>query len=82
MIDWCRRNLAPPAPQFSFVHHDVFEVGFNPDGVARTLPLPVQDRQFTLSIATTESPSPPGSTLRRSATRWCRKARTRCTSIQ
>src|SRR5262249_1758553 len=30
MVRWCRDNLSPHAPQFRFVHHDVFNPGFNP----------------------------------------------------
>jgi SAM-dependent methyltransferase len=49
MIRWCSDNLHPLAPQFSFHHHDVFNVAFNP-GAAKplTAPFPVEDSQFTL----------------------------------
>ena len=32
MIDWAERNLAPAASNFSFLHHDVYNVRFNPTG--------------------------------------------------
>jgi SAM-dependent methyltransferase len=30
MIRWCQENLTPRAPQFEFMHHDVFDDSFNP----------------------------------------------------
>ncbi len=49
MIRWCQRNLQPAAPHFSFRHHDVFDVMFNPNpGSPATAPFPVGDSQFTL----------------------------------
>lgn len=30
MIRWCQRNLQPVAPNFTFFHHDVYHVRFNP----------------------------------------------------
>jgi SAM-dependent methyltransferase len=49
MIEWCRRNLAPAAPGFEFVHHDVYNYHFNPEPSApRALPFPVEDRAFSL----------------------------------
>jgi SAM-dependent methyltransferase len=49
MIDWCNQNLRPAAPNFSFYHHDVFNVLTNP-GREKPLmsPFPAQDSQFTL----------------------------------
>ncbi len=52
MVEWCRRNLQPVAPAFEFLHHDVFELGFNPgEDKARWLPFPVGDSEFSLVIA-------------------------------
>lgn len=49
MIRWCQRNLQPAAPNFSFVHHDVFNTRFNPNPASpRVAPFPVGDSQFTL----------------------------------
>lgn len=52
MIAWCRENLAPRAPGFSFDHHDVFYEAFNP-GPNKPLfrPFPFGDGDFTLVIA-------------------------------
>lgn len=52
MIRWCQENLAPRAPGFSFVHHDVFAAGLNPGRrKPRMLPFPVQDASVTLFVA-------------------------------
>lgn len=52
MIEWCRANLAPVAPGFEFLHHDVFEVGFNPgDEKVRWRPFPSADDSFGLVVA-------------------------------
>lgn len=49
MIEWCRSNLAPHAPGFEFLHHDVFNYHFNPGGAKpRKLPFPVADNSATL----------------------------------
>ncbi len=49
MIRWCQENLTPRAPQFEFVHHDVFDDNFNPSGdPSRLARFPAEDRQFTL----------------------------------
>lgn len=50
MVDWCRANLTPAAPQFEFRHHDVFNAGFNPGGATGLMALPT-DEQFGLFIA-------------------------------
>jgi SAM-dependent methyltransferase len=53
MINWCQENLAPRAPRFSFMHHDVFDDNFNPGGgKPRAAPFPSPDGQFTLVNAT------------------------------
>jgi SAM-dependent methyltransferase len=49
MIHWCQEHLTPRAPQFEFVHHDVFDDSFNPGkGKPRLAPFPARDREFTL----------------------------------
>jgi SAM-dependent methyltransferase len=49
MIEWCNQNLRPAAPEFSFYHHDVFNVLSNPDRNKPLMaPFPSQDSQFTL----------------------------------
>jgi SAM-dependent methyltransferase len=52
MIAWCRQHLAPMAPGFEFHHHDVYNVGLNPEAPEdrRWLPFPVEDDAFTLVI--------------------------------
>jgi SAM-dependent methyltransferase len=52
MIAWCERNLAPAAPGFAFVHHDVRYSGFNPgEDKPRVLPLPAEDGSMSLVVA-------------------------------
>jgi SAM-dependent methyltransferase len=51
MVDWCRRNLAPHATGFDFQHHDVRNLGLNPNGHASALPFPMADGGATLVIA-------------------------------
>lgn len=51
MVAWCQRELAPHAPQFEFLHHDVHNRGLNPQGQAHTRPFPVPDRWASLVIA-------------------------------
>src|SRR5271154_1581668 len=49
MIRWCDENLAPRAPQFTFMHHDVFDDSFNPgEGKPKIARFPAGDRDFTL----------------------------------
>jgi SAM-dependent methyltransferase len=49
MIEWCRSNLTPAAPDFEFQHHDVFSAGLNPgDDKPSALPFPAEDDAFTL----------------------------------
>jgi SAM-dependent methyltransferase len=49
MIEWCRANLAPHAPNFTFEHHDVFAASLNPrEDAPRTRPFPVESGAFTL----------------------------------
>ena len=52
MVRWCQENLQPAAPGFTFLHHDVFNIGFNPKrGSPLVAPFPVGDAQFTLVLA-------------------------------
>ena len=51
MSDWCRNNLAPCAPGFSFLHHDDFNPVLNPSGSKTPLPFPVEDRSIGLFLA-------------------------------
>jgi SAM-dependent methyltransferase len=51
MIRWCNAHLAPLAPQFSFVHHDVYNAGFNPGSPAAMLDFPVEDGAFDVVVA-------------------------------
>ena len=51
MINWCQSNLSPIAPQFRFIHHDVYMAGFNPNAKMRVAPLPGRDHEFDLVIA-------------------------------
>jgi SAM-dependent methyltransferase len=47
MVEWCQHNLA--AEGFEFVHHDVYNVRFNPTGVQPpVMVFPVGDREFTM----------------------------------
>lgn len=51
MIDWCRVNITPRAPEFEFRHHDVFQEFMNPDGTFEQLPLPPEDGTVSLFLA-------------------------------
>jgi SAM-dependent methyltransferase len=53
MIEWCRQNLAPQAAGFTFEHHDVYNLSFNPEAPPdrRTLHFPAEDHTFRLVIA-------------------------------
>jgi SAM-dependent methyltransferase len=51
MIDWCRANLSPLAPEFYFEHHNVFHEVLNAEGTPGHLPLPAGDGSVTLFIA-------------------------------
>jgi SAM-dependent methyltransferase len=48
MIEWCKVNLASRVTGFRFEHHDIYNIGLNPTGRARTLPLPAGDRTISL----------------------------------
>lgn len=51
MVRWCQEHLAPLAGQFSFVHHDVYNAGFNPTSTAPYLAFPVEDSAFDVVVA-------------------------------
>ena len=51
MVDWCRLNITPRAPEFEFRHHDVFQEFMNPDGTFEQLPLPAEDGTVSLFLA-------------------------------
>lgn len=52
MIRWCQRELAPRAPGFDFVHHDIYNPAFNPDRTKPDwLPMPAPDAAFTFMVA-------------------------------
>jgi SAM-dependent methyltransferase len=52
MIRWCRNNLEPHAPGFTFLHHDVYNPSFNPGvGKPPLLPMPAEDSSCSLLIA-------------------------------
>jgi len=52
MIAWAKTNLGSRLPNFDFVHHDVFNPGFNPNpDLPRSAPFPVDDSSVTLLIA-------------------------------
>ena len=49
MIKWCQKNLQSVVPTFQFLHHDVFNLGFNPGAnKPRTAPFPAGNGEFTL----------------------------------
>ena len=51
MINWCQENLTPASHGFRFLHHDVFNPGFNPEATARMQTLPVEDESASLFLA-------------------------------
>lgn len=51
MIEWCRQNLAPFASGFEFHHHNVRNIGLNPNGKTDTLPLSMSEGVVTLFLA-------------------------------
>ena len=53
MIEWCRRHLGPHAKEFTFEHHDVYNISFNPTAPeGRTkLPFPCATDSRSLVIA-------------------------------
>jgi len=52
MIDWCANHLSPIAPDFLFLHHDVWSPGYGRDNTVRlAAPFPVEDNAFSLVIA-------------------------------
>ena len=52
IVRWCQRELAPRAPGFTFLHHDIYNPVFNPDPAKpRWLPMPAEDGTARLMIA-------------------------------
>jgi len=52
MIRWCQERLAPLAPGFEFLHHDVENPSFNPGpGKPPLRRMPAEDGAFSLVIA-------------------------------
>jgi SAM-dependent methyltransferase len=53
MISWASENLTRTLPNFSFIHQNVYNAGFNPDPtLPRTAPFPIEAASVTLLIAT------------------------------
>lgn len=50
-VKWCQKNLVPHAPQFEFLHQDVYNRGLNPSGTANVMRFPTGDSSVTLLIA-------------------------------
>jgi SAM-dependent methyltransferase len=53
-VDWCRRNISPQYPNFTFEHADVFNQRYNPDGEvqARDYKFPFDDAAFDFIFLT------------------------------
>lgn len=51
MIRWCETNLTPHDPGFRFVHQDIFNPGFNPEGTLTVANFPVPDHSVSLVLA-------------------------------
>lgn len=52
MIKWCQQNLASIAPQFEFIHHDVYNLGLNPgQNKPLTSSFPIDDKKISLMLA-------------------------------
>jgi SAM-dependent methyltransferase len=51
MVQWCRTNLTPVAPEFEFQHQDVFNAGLNPGGTQRVVEFPTSNGSVTLVLA-------------------------------
>lgn len=52
LIEWCRANLTPLAPEFEFRHHDVHYPAWNPgEGKPAVAPFPSADASRSLVIA-------------------------------
>jgi SAM-dependent methyltransferase len=52
MVDWCRENLTVIDPNFTFHHHDVWNLGLGPDNTRqRTAPFPVESGSVSLVVA-------------------------------
>ncbi len=51
MANWCKANLEPLDPNFTFFHSNVYNAGFNPDSPDPYLEFPVESSAFDLVIA-------------------------------
>lgn len=52
MIGWANKRLAPRLPGFTFIHHNVFNPGFNPDpSLPRSAAFPAEDGIVSLVLA-------------------------------
>ena len=52
MVEWCRQNLSPHDGSFKFLHHDIFNAGFNPGpGKPAFLDLPADTQSFKPMLA-------------------------------
>jgi hypothetical protein len=53
VVEWSRRHLSAVDPNFQFIHHDVYERGFNPAGhpLVHSQPLPGCEGSASLIIA-------------------------------
>jgi SAM-dependent methyltransferase len=49
MVEWCQHHLAAVSEGFEFLHHDVYNIRFNPTGVQPpVMVFPVGDGEFTM----------------------------------
>jgi SAM-dependent methyltransferase len=51
MVEWCRAHISERAPEFTFLHHDVFQEFMNPGGAFDPVPLPAVDGSVSLFLA-------------------------------
>lgn len=52
LVRWCQRELTPRVPSFEFLHHDIYNAGFNPEpSKPRMLPMPAPYESVSLLIA-------------------------------
>jgi SAM-dependent methyltransferase len=52
MVAWAAENLAPRLSGFEFIHHNVYNPGFNPDpALPRHAAFPIRDRSVSLLLA-------------------------------
>lgn len=53
MVDWCQANLTLANPNFTFIHHNAFNLGLNPSGAPhpQALPFNIPSETATLVLA-------------------------------